>query len=263
MATGGASKFNEIARNQNASSHRASPDRTYVMQQLGLQTPGFWADWAARRINPYGEQTATEQAALPQTPQLKAITPYQSQTWANTPTALTDLDKHKNVPMSPGGATGAPPSQNTGRTKAALQQAEKNITWGLIRGQIASTPTLSTTVLDTMDAERINMNRQMMLYMNANSSKMLTDAAADYFNRHPAYSAIESAQTNFEKQTSLYTETRQMAAKQVGYGAAEANKQIDKAIKNPKNYSAPQYMGGTMLNIQNQYGGTRYLSSFG
>lgn len=32
------------------SSHRASPVRTYVYEQLGISKPGFWADWRKRTI---------------------------------------------------------------------------------------------------------------------------------------------------------------------------------------------------------------------
>lgn len=266
MAVGGAKKFNEIARSPDASSHRASPVRTEIMQRLGLQTPGFWADWATRRINPYGEQTSTEQAAtLPQTPNLAKITPYDSQTWESTPTTPTDLEKRKNVPMNMGGGAGAGGDTATGRTKKALQDSEKQTTWSQIRNNISMTPTLSTTVMDTMTAESINMGRQMMMYMNANPSKMLTDAAADYFMRHGPTSPIATAQTNFEKQVSLYSETKKIAEKQVGYAAAESNKKMNELIKNKKTYSSPTYMGGEMLNIGkgNGYNSMPYLSPFG
>ena len=253
----------EIARNPGASSHRAAPARTYVMKQLGVQTPGFWADWAKRKINPYGGQGQAADLSMPANKGITPITPYQSQNYKYQAEKPSDL-KIKPVQMETGEAGGGG-SSNTGRTKAALQAVEKQSVWNDIKGEIARTPTLSTTVLDTMDAERINMDRQMMMYMHDNPSKMLTDAASDYFMRHPAYSAINTAQTNFEKQVSLYSETKKIAEKQQGYAAAESNKKMNELIKNQKTYSSPQYMGGTMLNIGkgSGYNPMPYLSPFG
>ena len=48
-----------------ASTHRASPVRTFVYEQLGLSKPGFWADWRKRTIEepePEGYQADEEKA---------------------------------------------------------------------------------------------------------------------------------------------------------------------------------------------------------
>lgn len=255
----------EVARNPGVSSHRASPTRTYVMKQLGVQTPGFWADWAKRKINPQKQSAAEPYTPSPAYKPLTNM--YENQTWnapANKATKPLDMTPGPRFPSEAKGGGGSA----TGRTKKKLQDAEKAITWLQVRSRIAANPFAGTSVLDAMNSESINMNRQMLLYMDSNPSKMLTNAASDYFSRHPAYSAINTAQTNFEKQTSLYSETKKMAEKAQGYAAAESNKKVNNLIKQQKErggYSAPQYMGGTILNIGkgNGYNGTPYLSPFG
>ena len=268
MPAGGTKNYNkarELARNPNASTHRASATRTYVMKQLGVQTPGFWADWAKRKINPKRQQAA--QVYTP-SPSYKPLTNmYESQTWkppVNKATKPLDTSAGWRLPSSPqGGGGGA-----TGITKRQLQQLEKQGTWGQVKGHIASNPYFTSSVLDTISSEKINMGRQMMLYMNANPSAMLTSAAKNYFDRHPPYSAINTAQTNFEKQVGLYSETQKMAKKQLDYAAVESNKKVNELVKQTKtkgSYSPPSYKGGTMLNIGkgNGYNPVPYLSAFG
>jgi hypothetical protein len=262
MATGGASNFNEIARNPGASSHRTSPVRTFVMQELGLQTPGFWADWAKRKINPAASAQLQDPTQLKSSPQLSqmpqdAITPLNPSQFQDKPVPAARIPQEQQM---------AGPNQATGKTKKQLQTLEKQVTGIQVRSRIASNPIFSTTSIDAIQTEALNMNRQMLVYMELNPSKMLTDAAKDYFDRHPAGSAISTAQTNFERQMTLYSETQKMAQKLPDYAAGQAMNTVNEAIKKTQkkgSYSSPTYSTGPMLNIGASYGGTKYLSAFG
>lgn len=258
---GGTANYNrEIARNPSASSHRASPVRTAIMQRLGLQTPGFWADWAKRRISPQAQEAYSPYAQIT-TPQLSKIPQYKSQIYDSTPTTPTDLDiKPYKSHLLPGAGAGPTPK---GNARENLIKAQKAVLSGTIKFNIQSHPSLSTTVMDTMTAEAINMDRQMSMMMEDTPGMVMSQAAAKFYAEHPQASAANVMETNFEKQTSMYSETQKKAAKRQGYAAAENNKKIDKARRNPVP-SAPTY-NSPILNIGKGTGYTSsvYLSPFG
>lgn len=263
---GGAKNFNnaaEEARNPNASSHRASPTRTYVMQQLGLKTPGFWADWAQRKINPQAAQPDT--ADYNPSPSYQPLTNmYQSQTWnapVNKPARGLDMSDGLRLPATPQGGGG---DAYTGRTKKALQDVEKQVTWSQLNAKVGANRFMGDSNLDLINAQQINMDRQMMLYMNDHPAAMLTEAAKDWYTTHNAIPPHE--QTNFEAEVSLFSETKKKASKTLYYAAGESKKTIDNVINTAKangTYNSPIYKSGTSMNITANYGGTKYLSPFG
>lgn len=265
MPAGGTKNYNnarELVRNPDASSHRADPTRTHVMQQLGLQTPGFWADWAKRKINPQGQDTS---ALANSSPSYKPLTDmYQGQKWGAPVNKATNPLDTSAGPRMPSSAQGQGAPTNTGRTKKALQLAERSVLSGHVKVLTAMSPVFNTSVIDSMSAESINMDRQMSLYMESNPSAMMSDAVADYYKRHPTGSAANVMQTNFEKTASLYSETAKIAAKtNKSYPVTQVNKAIQKA-KAQAVPSAPAYSGAS-LNIgkNNGYSSTYYFSPFG
>lgn len=252
---------NEIARNPGSSSHRASPTRTSVMQRLGVAQSGFFADWGKRTRSP----SYDDDSSIWEPP--------------TTDTNLTNIGDYKGAQIQPlkvpkrkemsayqsqyNGSPAYGGGSYTGRTRAALAKTEREVLSGSIKFNIASHPSISTSVLDTMTATSINMDRQMLMWMEDNPSKVLSQAAMEYYKNHPPGGADTVMQTNFENITGQYSETKKMASKKKDYAAAEANKAIQETKKKAVP-SAPAY-NGAQLNIGKSggYNSTLYFSPFG
>lgn len=243
------------------STHQSADTRITVYERLGLNKPGFWADYGSRRLDTVPKMETPDSGYQPYNPTIKPLPELQVPEWEESkPQELPKFKKPDVSVMTGGQGTGG---TATGRTKAQLRKTEMAVLSGTIKFNIESHPMLTTTVLDTMTATQINMDRQMSMWMEDNPSKMLSDATVAYYNDHPPDSAAGASQTNFEKTTSLYSETKKKASKKKDYAAAEANKAIAKA-KTQSVPSAPKY-SGQQLNIGSSggYGSTQYFSSFG
>lgn len=231
----------DITRNPSESSHHASADRTAMLKRLGVQEGGFFANWGQRYKRPgYQDQQGYSPEVTDTNLQMPDLEQFGQQ-------AIKEVKPSK----LPQGGIQMPqmeqqqqPGSATGRTKQALRNTEMGMVASQLRGKIADNPFLSTSVLDTMTATSINMDRQVLMDMYANPSKMLGQATLDYY-----LNSIKPAttQTNFEAMTSAYSDTKKKAAKNINYAGAEMGKMVAKLKKNPT-YS------GNMINIGSMSG---------
>lgn len=254
QTVGASDPTKELARSPGQSSHYASPYRTMALKTLGLKETGFFADWRQRTMRPQ------QQGAQDLTPEITDTNLQGPKFNKFGQAAITQ----QLGPKAPGPTQWRPPQEDqqaggsfTGLTRYQLRQTEMSSVGAQIRGRIASNPLLNTSVLDTMDANQINMDRQVLMDMNNNPSELLGAALQKYYLKTPPDGA--SDQTNFEKIVSKYSETKKIAEKQIGYAAAEMGKKMAQLKKNPT------YTGAAnMVNIGvNSYSPTYYAPTFG
>lgn len=194
------------------STHRASPVRTYVYEQLGISKPGFWADWKHKRDKE--EAGEEDDFSLPsiERQEWKPKTPdFKNYEWG-------DVQKRKPLEMDEmdmgGGGGGAP----TGRGSAAATKQFKNQLNSVVAnsGKYLSQahPILSGSSSNLLAAEKIGtsyaLSQAFALALQKDPHAMLNKVATEYYFNKANAAAV--ARDNIPFGHGLPTQFEQMQA---------------------------------------------------
>jgi len=167
------------------STHEQVATRISVYERLGLNKPGFWADWQDRTKNPYGEQPELDYNDLA-SKQYEPKDYFKSNEfdYGKQPGSGSGSVKTPNL----GNYTGSPP-QVSGPSKqqiAKLNEQVKKQQIQLIANMgsrvIARSALLSTSSLDVLDANTIKMSTGLSkAYMEAPVGVQVSTVATKYF----------------------------------------------------------------------------------
>jgi hypothetical protein len=235
------------------STHKSITQRQEVYERLGLNKPGFWVDLKQRTLKQ--NQPAGDMASTAEQP-TDFQDPYDSQSTNYTidPPAKLNPTKPLKMPLIPGQGQpqqGAPPN---------LPQKEKELAWRQMQTAIRENPILSTTAIDSMTAEKITMNAELVMAMNSDPTKFMSTALIDYYNSHTSWTLQDTRKTNFEITESNYSTVKKIAAKNTGRmtGTNDANR---KKVFQENRFTNT---GKSNINIgKNAYNSPLYQSPFG
>jgi hypothetical protein len=238
---------------QAQSTHQALGNRQAVYEKLGLNKPGFWVDLKQRTLQQ--NKPAEDMPTAAQQP-ISYGDPYDDTALNYTvdPAPKINPVKPLKMPLVPGQGQTA----TTGRGQ--LQQREKEMAWGQLRGSLQKNPIIGVDGSDFGIAEKNYMNINLVTQMNADPDKFMSQALITYYNQKQQADLTDWAnnKTNFEKMSAMASNVKKQNKRTTGRFVAPNEAQ--------KSATQQTRVGGTKgLNVKmgGYYSSPLYLSPFG
>jgi hypothetical protein len=238
---------------QAQSTHQALGARQEVYAKLGLNKPGFWIDLKQRMLkqNPPAEDMPTA-AQQP----ISYSDPYDDTSLNYTADPPIKLNPVKTLKMPQSPARTQPVGSVSG-----LQQKEKEMVWGQVRDRIRKNPIIGVDGTDFNIAEKNYMDLDVVMQMNADPTKFLSQALIQYYNEKQVMNEKDwtSHATNYEKMSAMTSIVKKRNLKVTGRFITPTESQMN-TLQRAKATTATK-----QLNVKSggYYSPPLYLSPFG